>query len=278
MEAQQSRLIKALKDISRHVQQPVGREGIKEILETVQDCGFTFEGVVDQSNLEKRAVALSGTEMPTENNLGQAEEGNRPRKRKRESGLPAIAEISGPTVQHNQNPDPVPLGAPSNLCQSNSLQYQHDSELFDNYWDLDAYWDAVASPFLPLAPKIDTGRFLRNPHPHIPQTIETIASFTNYQPYITPTTEISTSFLNEQDFVTPSHDPSKFPESVRDSVSQPAYNAQPNDQAILPAEVLSPLADGYTLTTANPSHWESTLSTLWWDPSSLYDACLESTQ
>lgn len=254
METQQSRLVKALKDISRHVQQPVGREEIEQILETVKGCGFDFEGMVDHANMDKRAVALSGAE---ENDSGQAEQRSCLRKRKRESDNPAQAETSAAVVQHNGIPDSTLLNAADTSGQSTSSKHWGVSEPFDDYWDLDAYFDVVAGPYSSLGPTIGAAVSARNQQPHIPPTIET-----------------ATAFLKEQNYIPPAQDPSVQLTSAVDSIVQPAYNTQLNEQAMnhLSAQSLDPLLDDElalpSLNNFNPSDWDSPL---WWDPSSLFD-------
>jgi len=101
METQQLQLIQALKDISRHVQQPVGQQDMREILETVKKCGFDFEGVETQSfpeNQDPTAANNIYVERLNEHHNSGMEAAYHAKKRKRgisksEAGL--MSGVSG---------------------------------------------------------------------------------------------------------------------------------------------------------------------------------------
>ena len=257
-------MIKALRDISRHVQQPVGKEGIKEILKTVRECGFDFQPMVDQSDMEKREVELSGAGKPIEHHFGRVEGKSSPRKRKQGSDTTSEAEINDGMAQRNGTSDSMFLAVADDYSRSNSSKYQRISEPFDDYWDLDAYWDAVASPFFPAAP-----------------TMNTAISFQNEQTRISPTMAAAKILHNQQIYIPPSQDPSNLLESVPSDIFHPTYNTQQNEQVMndLSMDSLGPLMGDESalpsFNTFNPLDWNFTL---WWDPSSLFDASLNSTQ
>ncbi|KAG9241013.1 hypothetical protein BJ878DRAFT_253706 [Calycina marina] len=240
MEAQQGRLIKALKDINQHIQQPVGREGIKEILETVRDCGFEFEGMVDHARYGKQTMSTSAIEPPVEHHFGT----NHIKKRKREFEMPTGTTMDGDLSLHDGTPPNIQSnGAMQNVSYSMSPGVNSIPKHFgNNHWDLNAPQNAVSG---------------------------SLNQYSNHQAQLPM--KVGNALLDQQQCGATVQNAQDLLESMLGSSWQPTNNLISNGDANLPAQYQGPPLGqgvlGASLTTSNIPCWDSTI---WWDPSPLF--------
>lgn len=154
MEIQQSNLMKALTNIVRRVRQPVGEADVKQIMETVKECGFAFEGVGDNQLCVARPVYETLSATTTTTNLNKS---NVPttRKRKREGNIPSVATSSNEETpaQWNEyadltsaNMSPIIESHVEDYEQEEASKRQRAGDPFDASWNLDPYAAPYQTP------------------------------------------------------------------------------------------------------------------------------------
>ena len=236
MEAQQSYLIKALTAVTRHVRQPVGEKELKEILQTVRRCGFDFEEAGDQFNITKPISEILQGRGPEDAEGGR---GHHSRKRKREEE--ALDDSRTPTqvADSNESTHAITLDTAMCLQQDDLSIHQPCSEPVDDYWNLDAYWDQVAAPF-----------------------------------QCVPATDSSETFPAQQKYPLPSQDQADCLNRMLDGIFQSSYNPDLYTQSMdarSATGVKTPIDSDTafsSLSTFSQPEWDSTL---WWDPSLLFN-------
>jgi hypothetical protein len=248
MENKQSQLIKALTVISRHVRQPVCEGDLKEILETVRQCGFDFERVGNQFKISNYVTEISQAKLakrPYDDAIDEADDIHSIMKRKQRHISHEVG-ISAELVGFNGL---TPLDG-ENICdQRDAPNHQLASDQpFDDYWNLDAYWDEVAAPFL--------------------------------QPP-GPATQPATILRSDQEYIMPCQYSSDPPNWVLDGILPPDYSTVPNRQAMnSQSDSVSAPAKGAE--SALPSHntfdHSDLNSTVWQDPALLFDTSLSFTR
>lgn len=248
METKQSQLIKALTVISRHVRQPVCEGDLREILETVRKCGFDFERVGDQFKISNNVTEISQANLakrPYDDAIDEPEDTHSTIKRKQRHCISHELGISAGLVGLNGL---THLDGENTCYQRDAPNHQLASDQpFDNYWDLDAYLDAVAAPFLP------------------PPSLAT-------QP--------ATIFRSEQEHIMPCQYLSDPPNWVQGGIYLPDYTTVPNRQAMnSQSDSVSTPAKGAesALPSQNTLNHSDLNSTVWWDPASLADTSLSFT-
>lgn len=148
METQQSRLIQALKQVIRHVRQPVGEVALKAITEAVKTCGFDFEGIGDEGHTQKPTIKIQLPNKLDNDTCEEIENINSGAKRKRGDDILDF-DVAHPEQTAVEIADIVKQG---DRDWNGFSKQQRVSELFDDYWNLDAYWDVVAAPYQSLSP------------------------------------------------------------------------------------------------------------------------------
>lgn len=275
MESQQTRLIEALRKLHRHVKQPIDEEDMQEILQTARACGFDFEGVQDiqynthesnspppgHDNLEhvrSRATNgfhnnkdTNGEEMNSVMDWGTGHDCLGKRKRAEFGQLlnTAIAPDSDVPVVGNFGdslPDTSEVSDVVHESETSPLKRQKPAapaETVDDYWNFDSNFDQVTTPYK------------------------------SSKPPIIPTEAFSNSVFDAdlQIVSDPLQQPSELPAWSWNDLSQPLTTT--HDDPTFEANRTTnthPIEDS----TAASSNFDASHdggSTMWWDPSLLFD-------
>ena len=282
MESQQTRLIEALRKLHRHVKQPIEEEDMQEILQTARSCGFDFEGVQNiqynapESNTPRAGhdnIEPSGSRATIGFNDNKDANGNNrnsamrlatgldclgKRKRAEFGQLRNTAITPGSDVAFvanvgNSSPD---TNGGSNLAhesETSPLKRQKaaaPTEMVDDYWGLDSYFDQVTTPYNPSKPPTILGTADSNP--------TSDANLLNVSNALRQPWEMPASSWNDlsQSLTTTDDDPTF---EINGTTS--AYPIGESTEA---------------LSTFEAQHdWGSTM---WWDPSLLFDTRLENSE
>ena len=181
MESQQARLIKALQKVRRDVQQSIKVEDMSEIVQIVRACGFDFEDVPESwdGQMQKETTkpkhievgdegVVTATCLARQTDKNDAENKDRsptfnddgggcPRKRKSEElddqGDSDIAQESETReVDGTGSIVFVPNGGfdgEPQLSSTKKRKSSSSSQLTDDYWNLDHYWDQLLGAYSP---------------------------------------------------------------------------------------------------------------------------------
>ena len=279
MESQQTRLIKALKKMRRHVRQPIQEEDMKEIVQTVRACGFDFEGLPEildsctesheeinqnQNTNTNLSADDDGTSEKDKNDSGDTskspsmtdEGSDLPRKRKRGESGPQydstiVSHIDAPQLDQTSHTVSIGNGGFGRASERQTSPQKRrrpvtPTEHIDDYWNLENYCDQVISPYIPSDPTLLSEA-----------PVSSSLTDTNLQ-------NTSNSFPQW---------PSDMPAWMLEGLSQPAVPTEYDTISIdrSPSAYLTGGSTDPLSTLAAPLDWESTM---WWDPSLLFDGSL----
>jgi hypothetical protein len=219
---------------------------LKEIMQTVKICGFDFEGIEDQGHTQKPTIQTPLPYKLDNETSERIENINSEAKRKRGD------DVLDFNVGHREQTAVEMADSYKHGDQdwNGFSKRQKVSELFDDYWNLDAYLDVVAAPYQSLAP------------PAQPST-----SFPDQHKYSLPEDVPKGSFQW----------PSTLPDWMLDGLFQPGLIGQstigPQQDLLgnIAVDTVNAEPPLPTLDNFNPSDRDPTL---WWDPSILYDTNL----
>lgn len=281
MESQQTRLIEALRKLHRHVKQPIEEEDMQIILQTARSCGFDFEGVQDiQYNAPERNtpraghdnIEHSGSRATIGFNDNKDANGNNrnsatslatghdclgKRKRAEFGQLLNMAITPGSDVAvvanvGNSSPD---TNGGSNLAhesETSPLKRQKAAAptVVDDYWGLDNYFDQVTTPYNPSKPPTILGTADSNP--------TSDANLLNVSNALRQPWEMPASSWND------------LFQSLTTNDDDPTFEINGTTSAYPIGESTEALSD-----IGAQHDWGSTM---WWDPSLLFDTRLENSE
>ncbi|MCJ1306263.1 hypothetical protein MMC08_009083 [Hypocenomyce scalaris] len=264
----------------RHVRQSIKEEEMKEIVQTVRACGFDFESMPEildsftesheeinhnQNANTNLSTADEGTSEKDKNDSGDTSKSpsmthkgsDLPTKRKRGEFGPqhdstTVSHIDGPQLDQTWN---TVSGGNEGFGQASERQTSPQkkrrpvtpTEHIDDYWNLENYCDQVISPYIPSDPTLLSEAPVSSPltDTNLPNTSNSFPQWS-----------------------------SDMPAWMLEGLSQPAVPTEydtissidRSSSAYLIGESTDPSS-----TLAAPLDWESTM---WWDPSLLFDGSL----
>jgi hypothetical protein len=223
---------------------------LKEIMETVKICGFDLEGIEDQGHTQKPTI-----KTPLPNKL-DSETSERPENINSEAKRKRGDDILDFNVGHREQTavEMADICKPQGDKDWNGFpKRQKVSELFDDYWNLDAYLDIIAAPYQSLAPAAQPSICFPDQHKY--GSLEDVPKG-------------------------PSQWPSTLPDWMLDGLFQPGLIGQsttgPQQDLLgnIAVDTVNAEPPWPTPENFNPSDKDPTL---WWDPSILYDTNLNPT-
>ncbi|KAI9820577.1 MAG: hypothetical protein M1827_004946 [Pycnora praestabilis] len=312
MEMQQTRLIKALKKMSRHERQPIEEEDMKEIVQTVRACGFDFEGVsefLDRNTKNGSTEAKheeiehaptckarnstqhnvtgknstdgveKGGQRPSIENSGRSSSGKRKRGGQgQKSNNLVVPHDDGTEVDLTQ--DDVSFGdaglnqtCEEGMASSKRQKSGIPTEPIDDYWNLDHYWEQVKSPYT------QSQSAMVSEVPVSSQLTETSLPNTSisFPQWPSPLPSwmsdgVSNGILER----TSNGVPDSMPNGPLNGISQPMKTAvqyeTQSPDANSPSAFQFEELGPLSSTLEAPLDWQSGM---WWDPSLLFDLRLE---
>lgn len=279
MESQQTRLIEALRKLHRHVKQPIEEKDMQEILQTVRACGFDVEGVQDiQNNTHQSSTPQAGHDNLQSFGNGAANgfTDNKDTNGENRNGVMDWAtghDCLGKRMRADYEPLPNPIITPNSVVaavrhvggslpdtsggsdmafesQASPLKRHKPAgpaEMIDDYWKFDNNFDQVVTPYNLSKPSTISG---------------------------TPISNL-TSDANLQNVSSSSQQTSEMPDWAWNNLSQPLTTTD-DDPIFEINETTStyPVVGSLeALSTFEAPHdWGSTM---WWDPSLLFDTRLD---
>lgn len=271
MESQQTRLIKALQKVHRHVRQTIDEDDMNEIVDIVRACGFDFEGISDVSDKSKpilidrilakdikisietalqsgRSKDMIGGGLPNHAHAGsekskkrgRAEDVPRAQSHALHSSSLCEADLSGVTgstaneyfLLDDESPTPSPK----------KQKPSTPALMTDDYWNLGHYLDHIASPYITYEPNVSISG----------------------QPFAQGSeTSMQQAQTFDYDWLSDGH--AQMPNKSTNCNAHPSI-ACPDDTYDIDCSTASAgLSASAFLTFPEPD------STLWWDPSALFD-------